>query len=90
MSLTMHDGSHVQGGAFLEFASVQFRGRSRRIGIPCFGAGVSGLGADLQVDGVDLVGVLFAVVGKVTVDFGVVGRRTVGHTAIYFAVKFSF
>jgi len=86
----MHDAGHVQGRAFLEFTSIQFRGRSRRIGIPSFRAGIRGLGADLQVDGVDFVGVLVAVVGEVVVDVGVVGRGTVGNTAINFAVDISF
>ncbi len=86
----MHDAGHVQGCAFLEFTSVQFRGRSCRISIPSFIARVCGLGADLQVDGVDFVGVLVAVVGEVVVDVGVVSRCTVGNTAINFAVDVSF
>lgn len=86
----MHDAGDVQGGALLEFTSVQFRGRSRRIGIPSLCAGIRGLGADLQVDGVDLIGILATVIGEVFVDVGVVGRCTVGNTAINFAVFFSF
>ena len=60
------------------------------MGVPRFVAGVRGLGADLQVEGVDLVGVLVAVVGEVVVDVGSVCRRTVGYTCIYFTVEISF